>query len=133
MRPRVDHAPDRNYRYYMDPIELKVARIGNSRGVRIPAPTLARYHIGTRVVMEERADGILLRPRAHEQRKLSWEETAQEMSATLEEWEAWDVAAGDGLDEVPWAPRTPTPHRTGRRRVTKPQPKDTTRHSRKAR
>jgi antitoxin component of MazEF toxin-antitoxin module len=27
----------------MKPVELKVARIGNSRGVRIPAATLERY------------------------------------------------------------------------------------------
>ena len=45
----------------MKPVELKVARIGNSRGVRI-LRTLARFHIGDSVVMEERADGILLRP-----------------------------------------------------------------------
>ncbi|MEX2154101.1 MAG: AbrB/MazE/SpoVT family DNA-binding domain-containing protein, partial [Gemmatimonadaceae bacterium] len=47
----------------MKPIELKVARVGNSRGIRIPAATLARYRIGEFVVMEERSEGILLRPR----------------------------------------------------------------------
>ena len=45
----------------MAPIELKVARIGNSRGVRLPAAALRRYGIGAAVVMEERSDGILLR------------------------------------------------------------------------
>src|SRR5688572_7107157 len=34
-------ASDGNYCYYMKRIELKVARIGNSRGVRLPAGTLA--------------------------------------------------------------------------------------------
>ena len=33
----------------MKPIRLKVARIGNSRGVRIPAPTLQRYRIGDKL------------------------------------------------------------------------------------
>ena len=47
-----------NYGYYMKPVELKVARIGNSRGVRLPAPTPERYRIGATVVMEERSDGI---------------------------------------------------------------------------
>ena len=47
----------------MKPRELKVARIGNSRGIRLPADTLERYHIGDSVIMEERADGILLQPR----------------------------------------------------------------------
>ena len=49
------------YCYYMKRVELKVARIGNSRGVRIPATPLERYSIGDSVVMEELTEGILLR------------------------------------------------------------------------
>ena len=86
----------------MKPVELKVARIGNSRGVRLPAATLERYHIGDSVVMEERSDGILLRPHGDIDRKLSWEETAQEMSASSEDWSEWDASVGDGLDAIPW-------------------------------
>ena len=86
----------------MKPIELKVARIGNSRGVRIPAGTLQRYRIGTSVVMEERSDGILLRPRGPATSKLSWEDTANEMAASAEDWSAWDVSSGDGLDDIVW-------------------------------
>jgi antitoxin component of MazEF toxin-antitoxin module len=86
----------------MKPIALKVARIGNSRGVRIPAATLARYRIGTSVVMEERSDGILLRPDGIAPPKLSWEDTAGEMASAAEDWSAWDATAGDGLDDVPW-------------------------------
>jgi antitoxin component of MazEF toxin-antitoxin module len=86
----------------MKPIELKVARIGNSRGVRIPAATLERYRIGTEVVMEERSDGILLRPLGTVNPKLSWKDTALEMAAESEDWSAWDQVASDGLEEVPW-------------------------------
>lgn len=82
----------------MKPVELKVNRIGNSRGVRIPAATLARYRIDAAVVMEERSDGILLRPRHGGPAKLSWAETAQAMAAAEEDWEGWDAAAKDGLD-----------------------------------
>jgi antitoxin component of MazEF toxin-antitoxin module len=89
----------------MKPVELKVARIGNSRGVRLPAPTLQRYRIGTTVIMEERSDGILLRPTGSVSPKLSWEETAREMAAEAEDWGVWDVTLADGLDEVPWAAR----------------------------
>ncbi len=89
----------------MEPTELKVARIGNSRGVRIPAKTLERYRIGDSVVMEERSDGILLRPASLALPKLSWEETAREMAAEQEDWSVWDVAAADGLEQVPWARR----------------------------
>jgi mRNA interferase MazF len=84
--------------------ELKVARIGNSRGVRLPASSLKRYSVGSALIMEERTEGILLRPAAGCAAKLSWEETAREMAASDEDWSEWDVLAGDGLDSVPWAP-----------------------------
>lgn len=74
----------------MKSIEFKVARIGNSRGVRLPAATLERYHIAGKVVMEERADGILLRPLRRVDQKLSWEDTARAMVAESEDWSAWD-------------------------------------------
>jgi len=70
----------------MKTVHLTVARIGNSRGVRIPATTLGRYQIGTAVVMEERSDGILLRPVGHADTKLSWDETATAMSSEVEDW-----------------------------------------------
>lgn len=86
----------------MKPVDLKVARIGNSRGVRIPAATLSRYHIGASVVMEERSDGILLRPRGAASPKLSFLATAVEMATASEDWTKWDIATGDGLDDLPW-------------------------------
>ena len=89
----------------MKPVHLKVARIGNSRGVRIPATTLERYQIGDSVVMEERSDGILLRPAGHAEAKLSWEETAVAMAAEQEDWSEWDVTAGDGLEKLEWRPQ----------------------------
>lgn len=86
----------------MTSLTLKVARIGNSRGVRIPAATLERYQITEAVVMEERADGILLRPPGPATPRLSWEETAREMAAAAEDWSAWDVTVADGLKDIPW-------------------------------
>ena len=100
--PNLPPGRECNYCYYMKPVHLKVARIGNSRGVRIPATTLERYHIGTSVVMEERSDGILLRPAGHADTKLSWDDTARAMSATAEDFSEWDSTAGDGLDDVTW-------------------------------
>ena len=91
----------------MEPTELKVARIGNSRGVRIPAKTLERYRIGDSVMMEERSDGILLRPASPGPPKLSWEETVREMAAAQEDWSDWDLAAADGLEETPWGSGKP--------------------------
>lgn len=82
--------------------KLKVARIGNSRGVRLPASSLKRYAVGSVLVMEERSEGILLRPVGPAVEKLSWEDTAREMSAANEDWGEWDVLDADGLDSVPW-------------------------------
>lgn len=87
-----------NYSAYMATVKLKVARIGNSRGVRLPAASLRRYRIGETVLMEERSDGILLRPIGSAVEKLSWEETAREMAADREDWSTWDTVATDGLE-----------------------------------
>jgi len=86
----------------MKPVELKVARIGNSRGVRLPAATLERYSIGETVLMEERSDGILLRRSRRSEAKLSWKETADAMAEAHEDWTEWDRVVSDGLEEIPW-------------------------------
>ena len=105
----------------MATIKLKVARIGNSRGVRLPAASLRRYRIGEVVLMEERSEGILLRPTGPVVQKLSWDETAREMAASSEDWSEWDSAVSDGLEHVLWEARAqsaverPTRYRTKRR------------------
>ncbi len=91
----------------MRPIELKVARIGNSRGVRLPAASLKRYGIGAAVVMEERSEGILLRPTLPAVEKLSWAETAREMAAADEDWGEWDAVSAEGLADLAWEPGSP--------------------------
>lgn len=86
----------------MKPVELKIARIGNSKGVRVPAATLRRYGIGATVVMEERSDGIMLRPSGPLVAKLSWEDTAREIALSAEDWSEWDATTSDGLQSHPW-------------------------------
>jgi len=106
--------------------KLKVARIGNSRGVRLPAASLRRYRIGDSVLMEERSEGILLRPTGPAVEKLSWEDTAREMATSGEDWTAWDATTADGLDALPWhgggpggSGATPSRHRVERGRGTR--------------
>ncbi len=82
--------------------ELKVARIGNSRGVRLPASSLKRYSVGSALIMEERVEGILLRSAGQAVEKLSWEDTAREMAAEGEDWSAWAGMDADGLQSLPW-------------------------------
>ena len=86
----------------MKTIELKVSRIGNSRGIRLPAASLRRYRIGAAVLMEERSEGIFLRPVGPVVEKLSWEETAREMAAGPEDWGEWNAADADGLEGLSW-------------------------------
>jgi len=112
-RASVDRHRESNYGYYVKPVELKVTRIGNSRGVRLPAGTLERYQVGDTLVMEERSDGILLRPVGSTIAKLSWEQTAAAMAASDEQWREWDSTAGDGLADVEWT-------KAGSRRVAEP-------------
>ncbi len=82
----------------MKTIELKVTRVGNSRGIRLPAAILRRYRIGDRILMEQRPDEIVLRPQR--EGKLSWAETAREMAAAREDWAEWGVTTGDGTDDL---------------------------------
>jgi antitoxin component of MazEF toxin-antitoxin module len=89
----------------MKTVELKVSRIGNSRGVRLPAASLRRYRIGAAVLMEERSEGIFLRPVGPVVEKLSWEDTAREMAARHEDWSEWGAADADGLKSIPWETR----------------------------
>jgi antitoxin component of MazEF toxin-antitoxin module len=86
----------------MKTVELKVTRIGNSRGVRLPADLLKRYRIGSLVMMEEKSEGILLRPTGNAVEKLSWKDTAMEMASSGEEWGDWDSASSDGMSSIPW-------------------------------
>jgi antitoxin component of MazEF toxin-antitoxin module len=86
----------------MKRVELKVTRIGNSRGVRLPAVTLRRFEIGESVIMEETLEGILLRPNRAVVSKLSWSETAEQIATSDENWAELDVALSDGLDNLAW-------------------------------
>ena len=75
---------------------LKISRIGNSRGIRLPAKMLRKYHIVDSVVVEEKAEEIVLRPTRKKVQKLSWAETASEMAASEEDWSVWESAVSDG-------------------------------------
>ena len=117
----------------MPPIHLKVARIGNSRGVRLPAVTLERYRIGDRVIMEERDDGILLRPIRAVDSKLSWDDTARAMAMEAEDWSDWDDTLADGLEQSDWvsAPARRVAEPTAEYSASAKRPRPQPRRSRK--
>jgi len=78
---------------------LKIVRIGNSRGVRLPVPLLSHDRIGHAVIAERTAEGILLRPTRDG--RLSWDDTFRATGAEQrrkgDEFSDFDSAAGDGL------------------------------------
>ena len=76
--------------------KLSITRVGNSRGIRIPAATLKRYQVGDAVIMEERPGEIVMLPR-QKKSKLSWRDTFAEMAAEREDWTAWESVSADGL------------------------------------
>ncbi len=86
----------------MSSMELKITKIGNSRGVRLPADVLRRYAFTDTVLMIEGVDGILLRPKKQSHVKMSWKKTAKAMAASSEEWSEWDETVADGLADIPW-------------------------------
>ena len=76
-------------------ISLKLTRIGNSRGVRIPADVIRRLGLDrSGLTAEERSDGLLLKAKPA---KLSWTDTAKAMSAEKEDWSDLENASADGL------------------------------------
>ena len=79
--------------------ELTVTRIGNSRGVRLPAETLRRYKIVDKVILEERAGEIVLRPKRTSRAKLDWENTYRQMAESSEDWSDWE-SLPEGLNKV---------------------------------
>ena len=80
--------------------ELAVTRVGNSRGVRLPAEVLRRYRIRDSLIMEQRLDEIVLRPKRTRRQKLTWAETYQQMANEEEDWSAWE-SLPEGLAAMP--------------------------------
>jgi antitoxin component of MazEF toxin-antitoxin module len=85
----------------MKTLELSLAQIGNSRGIRLPADLIRKHGFEHGLVLEDRGHELALKPKA-KPKKLSWEETYKEMAAAKEDWSEWDVTLADGLESVPW-------------------------------
>ena len=77
----------------MKTLQVALFRIGNSRGIRIPARLLKKYGLVDKVVIEEKPDELVLR--AARGGKLSWEQTFKEMAASKENWDDFDSTASN--------------------------------------
>jgi antitoxin MazE len=59
-------------------MKSKIVKVGNSKGVIIPASFIKECHLEEEVEMEIRDDGILIRPIQHP--RAGWEEAFKELS-----------------------------------------------------
>ena len=85
----------------MRSLETKLTRIGNSRGLRLPAELIRRHRLENGVILEEHESHVLLRGKKGTGR-LSWEETADQMAQAPEDWKEWEGTDLDGLESCPW-------------------------------
>ena len=79
-------------------ISASLISIGNSKGIRLPKAIIQKYGFGEKLLLETKANGILIRTTKKETR-LSWKETYQAMAKEKEAWHAFDEVVADGLDE----------------------------------
>jgi antitoxin MazE len=82
--------------------EISLVRIGNSRGIRLPAQLIRKHGFDSGLFVQDCGDSVILTPKAIPAKKLSWEETAREMVAAKEDWSDWDCTLADGLQDIPW-------------------------------
>jgi antitoxin MazE len=77
--------------------EIKIVHIGNSMGVRLPKTLLQKYGFTHSLVLEETAQGLLLRKKQDD--KLSWVDTYKAMANEGEDWNEYDHTLLDGLED----------------------------------
>jgi antitoxin MazE len=77
--------------------DIKIVQIGNSMGVRLPKTLLQKYGFTHSLVLEETAQGLLLRKKQDD--KLSWTETYKAMANEGENWSEYDQTLLDGLED----------------------------------
>ena len=83
------------------PLELTLARIGNSRGIRLPTALIRKHGLENGLVLEDRGHELVITAKGGS-KKLSWENTYQEMAAEGGAGDNWDCTVADGLDGIPW-------------------------------
>ena len=77
--------------------DIKLVPIGNSKGVRIPKALLQKYGFSNSLLLEETDRGLLLRKK--DDNKFSWEDTYKSMANEKEDWDDFDTALLDGLED----------------------------------
>lgn len=86
----------------MKTYEISLARIGNSRGIRLPAQLIRKYGFESGILLEDRGNVVMLTSQSPPETKLSWEETARQMADAKEDWSDWESTLHDGMEDIPW-------------------------------
>ena len=76
---------------------VKLIRIGNSKGIRLPKIVIQTYGFCDKILLEETEKGVLLRHK--KDTRLSWEQTFKAMAKEKEDWRDFDATLLDGLEE----------------------------------
>jgi antitoxin MazE len=61
----------------MNSIKVKIIRIGNSQGIRLPKPLIEQYHMKDELLLEAKKDSIVIRPL--EKSRAGWEKSFEKM------------------------------------------------------
>jgi len=77
--------------------EVKLVPIGNSKGIRIPKALIQKYGLKNSLLIEETEKGLLIRK--NEENILSWEDTYKRMADEKENWNDFNAALLDGLED----------------------------------
>ena len=84
----------------MSSIKVKVVRIGNSRGIRIPKVILDQYHINDEVELETKEDYVIIKP-SHVARE-GWEKEFLKMHENQDDVLLIDDSMVNDFDEEDW-------------------------------
>ena len=81
----------------MSAVALKLAPMGNSKWIQLPAALITKYHLDDGIVLEESNGCLVLRPTEKAAKKLGWEETGKQMAVAKEDWSDWEEQGAAGL------------------------------------
>ena len=80
-------------------LTLKIVRVGNSKGVRLPKGRLARHRIGATVTEHSTERGILFAP--SKAKRLGWDDTFRAMAAAKDDdFAVFDPTVADGGEDA---------------------------------
>lgn len=82
-------------------MKVKIIKIGNSKGIRLPNEIIKKYNLDQEVTLELNEDSIVLKPIEVDPRA-EWEEIYKKMEPTLTQEDKDWMQFGNEFDEEDW-------------------------------